>query len=382
MGKRPARRMAKRQRHPRWHLILSGLLLAGAIALSLYIPWREQTSDPLVTLPALAPAPAPFRATNAAQLADTLYAGIDSALVELGIWPGLVFKRRQDGLDRIEISVPADLPLAEANLGIALYVERIGGQVLSASERRGQVNMRCGFEGQLTTEFALTPDKVRRRAGNIAIVLDDFGGAGSDIAARFCALPQPLTLSILPNEGQVQALVDQARKNGHEVLVHLPMEPEGGQDPGDGAVLVAHDDDEIRRRVRRALQRVPYARGISNHMGSKATADERVMRQVLTQLKARNLLFLDSRTTVASLGYQMAVDMDLMAFNRDLFIDEVDDAEAIVGRLWDLAGIAARAGQAVGVGHDREATLAALETVLPLLELRGFRLVPISQLLP
>ena len=160
------------------------------------------------------------------------------------------------------------------------------------------------------------------------------------------------------------------------------MEPEGAEDPGDGAILIAHEDAEIRRRVRHALERVPHARGISNHIGSKATADERIMRQILSELKARNLLFLDSRTTTNSVAYQLAVDMDLMTFTRDLFIDEVDEVEAIQSRLWDLAGIASRTGQAIGIGHNREETLAALTTVLPRLETRGFRFVPVSQLLP
>ena len=376
MGKR----LAKRQRHPRWHLALSGVLLAGAIALSLYMPWREQTNDE-PDAPA-ASAPVPFQAADAGQLADSLYAGIDSALVEMGIWPELVSKRRQENLDHIKISVPADLPLSEANFGISRYVQQLGGQVLGASQRRGQVEIRCGFEETATTTLVLTPIAERRRAGNIAIVLDDFGGGGHAIAKRFCALQQPLTFAILPNEGQVDDLSAQARDNGHDVLVHLPMEPEGGQDPGAGAIRVEHDEREIRRRVRQALQKVPDARGISNHMGSKATADERVMQQVLNELKTRNLLFLDSRTTAGSVAYQMAIDMDLVAFTRDLFLDEVDDTEAIESRLWDLAGMAARAGQAVGIGHDREATLLALTAILPRLETRGFRFVPISQLLP
>lgn len=376
MGKR----LVKRQRHPRWHLTLAGLLLVGGIALLLYMPWQAQTGDASDSIDTATPLP--FQATDAAQLADTLYTGIDSALVELGIWSELLTKRRENGVDHIDIGVPTDLPLVEANFGISRFVQRLGGQILSASLRRGAVEIRCGFVGAQTTTFTLTPIAARRRTGNIAIVLDDFGGGGGAIAARFCALQQPLTLAILPNEGQVCTLVDQARDNGHEVLVHLPMEPEGGQDPGAGAIRVAHDDAEIRRRVHQALQRVPHARGISNHMGSKATADARVMQQVLAELKARNLLFLDSRTTINSVGYQLAIDMDLVAFTRDLFIDEFDDAEAIAGRLWDLAGIAARAGQAIGIGHDREETLIALAKVLPRLEARGFRFVPVSQLLP
>ena len=376
MGKR----LAKRQRQPRWHFALSGVLLAGAIALALYIPWREQADETPATVPISAPAP--FQAIDAGQLADSLYAGIDGALLEMGLWPELFSKSRQTDLDRIKVSVPADLPLTEANLGITRFVQGLGGQVIGASQRRGQVEMRCGFAGTATTTLTLTPITERRRAGKIAIVLDDFGGGGHAIAARFCALQQPMTLAILPNEGQVSDLSDRAHANGHQILVHLPMEPEGGQDPGEGAISVDQDDKEIRRRIRQALKKVPHARGISNHMGSKATADERVMQQVLNELKARNLLFLDSRTTANSVAYDMAIDMDLHAYTRDLFLDQVDDIEAIEARLWDLAGIAARAGQAVGIGHDRKATLLALTSILPRLETRGFRFVPISRLLP
>ena len=139
MGKR----LTRRQRHPRWHFALSGLLLAGAIALSLYIPWREnakngengqQTAYPVSTAP-------PFQAADAGQLADSLYAGIDSALVEMGLWPELFRKQRREDIDYIEIGVPADLPLAEANLGISRFAQDLGGQVLGASQRRGQVEI-------------------------------------------------------------------------------------------------------------------------------------------------------------------------------------------------------------------------------------------------
>ena len=374
-----SKRLVKRQRHPGWHLVLSGLLLAGATAFLLYTPSPERANDLPVIAPA--PAPVPYQATNASQLADTLYAGIDSALADLGIRPALYSKQRQEYFDRIEIGVPADLPLAEANLGISRFVQRLGGQVLSANERRGQVEIRCGFGEVQTTTFILAPVAERRRTGNIAIVIDDFAD-DDPIAAHFCAIPQPLTFSILPREGQARALVERVRANGHEVLVHLPMEPKGGASPGANAILVGLDDAEIRRRVRRALQNVPHARGINNHMGSKATTDKRVMRLVLAELKNRNLLFLDSRTTASSVAYQLAVDMDLRAFNRDLFIDEIADAQAIQGKLWELAAIAAQSGQAIGLGHNRRETLIALLAALPQLERRGFRFVSVSRLLP
>ncbi len=374
-----SKRLAKRQRHPGWHLALSGLLLVGATTFLLYRPAAKgQTSN----LPVIAPAAAPVahQAANASQLADALYAGIDSALADLGIWPALYAKHRQEYFDRIEVGVPADLPLAEANLGISRFVQRLGGQVLSASQRQGQVEIRGGFGQVQTTVFLLTPVAERRRTGNIAIVIDDF--ADAPIVAHFCAIPQPLTFSILPRANQAPALAERVRAHGHEVLVHLPMEPEGGAALDANAILVDLEDEEIRRRVRRALRNVPHARGVNNHMGSKATANERVMRLVLSELKDRNLLFLDSRTTASSVAYQLAVDMDVRAINRDLFIDERADAQTIQGKLWQLAAIAAESGQAIGVGHNRKETLVALLAVLPPLEKRGFRFVPVSQLLP
>ncbi len=374
-----SKRLVKRQRHPGWHLTLSGLLLTGATILLLYRPAAE---EPISDLPVIAPdvSPVPHQAANADQLAEALYAGTDSALADLGIWSALYSKHRQEHFDRIEVGVPADLPLAEANLGISRFVQRLGGQILGASERRGQVEIRGGFGEVQTTVFILSPVAERRRTGNIAIVIDDF--ADAPIAAHFCAIPQPLTFSILPKATQVTALAERVRTNGHEVLVHLPMESQGGASLGANAILVGLNDEEIRRRVRRSLQNVPHARGVNNHMGSKATANERVMRLVLSELKDRNLLFLDSRTTASSVGYQMAVDMDLRAFNRDLFIDEIADTQTIREKLWELAAIAAQSGQAIGVGHNRRETLIALLAALPQLERRGFRFVPVSRLLP
>ena len=374
MGKR----LVKRQCHPGWHLAISGLLLAGALVFLLYTP-SEQTSDLPVIVPP--PAPDPYQAANADQLADALYAGIDSALADLGIWSALYSKQRQEYFDRIEIGVPADLPLAEANLGISHFVQQLGGQVLSASEQRDQVEIRGGFGEVQTTIFSLALVAERRRTGNIAIVIDDFA-VDDPIAAHFCAIAQPLTFSILPRASHAPTLAERMHTNGHEVLVHLPMEPKGRASLGVNAILVGLDDEEIRRRVRRALQNVPHARGINNHMGSKATSDERVMRLVLSELKDRNLLFLDSRTTASSVAYQLAVDMDLRAFNRDLFIDEIADAQAIQGKLWELAAIAAQSGQAIGLGHNRRETLIALLAALPQIERRGFRFVPVSRLLP
>ena len=356
--------------------------------------------------PVVPPLPSPARA-DVRTFGDSLYAQVDTVLAELGIWPDLVVKKRRDlanqrdladaigqtgatdlSVDTISIRVPADLPLPVVNLSLTRLAQWHGGSVFLAAERgRRTVEVVCGTDSVKTTLFVLRrDDRLQRRAGRIAIVLDDFGGASSDqqLVQRFFSLPQPLTLTVLPNEGAKAAqTIELAKQRGHEVLLHLPMEPNGypEKDPGEEAILVRQDDETIRRLVNDNLRRVPSAVGVNNHMGSRATADSRVMAAILRALKQRDLFFLDSRTTPETLGLAMASALQVPAASRDLFIDADDAAAAKVeGNLWKLAALAARQGYAIGIGHGREQTLLALESILPRLESRGHSFVPVSQI--
>ena len=375
--------MVKRPPRPFWHLVFSGVLVLVAVVALLHAQWRDRPREP--TPPPAPPVVAP--AADGSALADTLYAGAATILDELGIWPDLITRtRRESGPDLIRVQVPVDLPLAVVNLHLTRYVERVGGQMLRAVEGASgwRVEMSCGFAGEATTRFLLErARRARRRTGQIAIVLDDFGYMSWDkrLIERFCSLSQPLTLAVLPNEGKVDAILQLAREHGHEIILHLPMEPEDPEkDPGPGAIRTDASDAEIREQVRQALRKVPSAAGINNHMGSKATADSRVMEQVLGELQARGLFFLDSRTSAESVAFGLAKGMGVPTLSRDLFIDPVDDRQAAEAQLWELAARAARSGSAIGIGHDRESTLLALEAILPRLEMRGFRFVPLSAL--
>ena len=380
-----------RRRRAHWHLGLTALLLAGAALSGLVVHWYDEEPAADAIFSSLPPA----TTTDAHAFADSLHAQVDSALAELGIWPELIHKQRaaSDSLtvvDHISVRVPADLPLTAVNLSLSRFVRWHGGRVFEGIQRNARrVDVRCGLDSVETTLFSLRHDRrLKRRTGRIAIVLDDFGyTSGDDLLHRFCSLPQSLTMAVLPNEGQASTIVDLAHRHGHEVLLHLPMEPRDypEQDPGAGAIFTNQDGDTIRRLVRQALARVRGAVGVNNHMGSRATADSRVMEQVLTEVKHHNLFFLDSRTTAESLCLAVASALELPAAQRDLFIDPVDEdgrvqSETVEGQLWRLAAIAVADGQAIGIGHDREQTLLALEAVLPRLESRGHRFVPVSEL--
>jgi polysaccharide deacetylase 2 family uncharacterized protein YibQ len=128
------------------------------------------------------------------------------------------------------------------------------------------------------------------------------------------------------------------------------------------------------------LQAVPGAVGVNNHMGSAFTANRTQMEAVLFHLQSRGLMFVDSRTGPATVGYRLARHMGMESVGRDVFIDHVDSPEAIAEQLEEAERIARQKGYAVVIGHPYANTLAALDAWLPALEQAGIKLVPVSTL--
>ena len=212
----------------------------------------------------------------------------------------------------------------------------------------------------------------------IAIVIDD-AGIDRQRSLQAMTLKGPLTFAFLPYAHDLAAQTAAAYASGHELIVHLPMEPDDGlADPGPNALMTGLDHGEILRRLRWGLARFDGYVGVSNHMGSGFTADSSGMRTVMTELKARGLLFLDSRTTRESVAVRIARDLGVPHAERNVFLDNEVAPEAVRARLAELEQVARQDGFAVGIGHLHDVTLAELARWLPEVEGRGFALVPIS----
>ena len=145
---------------------------------------------------------------------------------------------------------------------------------------------------------------------------------------------------------------------GHDLIVHQPMEALGGSNPGPGAVYTAFEEHQIRRVVRGNLRDFPDAIGVNNHMGSKATSDERVMSAVVDVVANRSLFFLDSRTTHTSVAAAIAGNAGLPPLQRDVFLDNVRTEAAISDQLDVALEIADAKGYAVMIGHVTSPELA------------------------
>src|SRR4029453_1649683 len=186
---------------------------------------------------------------------------------------------------------------------------------------------------------------------------------------------------------------------GHEVLLHLPMEPEGYPrvKPGPGVILRSQSDAQGAETLESDsatvagaagaetlesdLGTVPGAVGVNNHMGSAATADPRVMRVIARVLAQRGLFFLDSRTTLATVAESTAAEASVRTVARRVFLDDSPTDAAVRAQMRELLRRARQEGSAVAIGHPYAATLSVLESELPDLERReGVRLVRVSEL--
>ncbi|MBM3601495.1 MAG: divergent polysaccharide deacetylase family protein [Alphaproteobacteria bacterium] len=212
----------------------------------------------------------------------------------------------------------------------------------------------------------------------VSIVLDDLG-LDRVRTMRAVALPGPLTLSFMSYAPDVRQQAEHGRRHGHELMLHLPMEPEGPFNyPGPNALMTALSEEENLRRLYWALDRFDGFVGVNNHMGSRFTGSRPAMTLVLAELSRRGLLFLDSRTGARSVGTDVARDWGVPFAGRDVFLDDVDRPDMIRQRLAEVEAIAHRHGHAIAIGHPREHTLAALEPWLARLGDKGLVLVPVS----
>ena len=213
----------------------------------------------------------------------------------------------------------------------------------------------------------------------LAIIIDDLGwdAEGTDL---ILGLPFPLTMAVLPDGATTRSDVEAALDHGHEVFVHLPMEPLGGFRGLPRVVATDMDDEEIDQLVEAYLDQIPEAVGVNNHMGSKATSDRRVAERVLRLVAERELVFVDSRTWRGSVMCEVAAELGIPCAYNQVFLDNEKRLEAIIERLEEAARLAWEQGQAVAIGHVHPVTAMALEQTLVQLVEDGIQLVFASQL--
>ena len=353
--------------------------LCAAIALGLLL-----YTDVLLLQSENAPVRAPTPTPSSSNWAADFPASIDRVTQALAQLPLALPTPREEpqGAGRMrwtrrryEVSMPAPQPPSTVGTLFAPLHDAAPDATVNVSEDAAGAQVQIGIDGLLTHTLALHWVNRRPRA---AIIVDDLGN-DLRMPRELGGLGVPLAFAIMPGRPFSKEVAALAALLGQEVLVHLPMEAESGEDFGATNVLqVDADRETIVHTVDTALAAIPHAIGANNHMGSRFTADRERMGWVLARLKSAGLFFIDSRTTPHSIACEVAATLALPCAERSLFLDDVDDEAAVRDQLHTLAELARTRGDAIAIGHPRPATVAALRAALPEFAGAGIDIVPVS----
>ncbi len=213
----------------------------------------------------------------------------------------------------------------------------------------------------------------------VAVIIDDMG-YHPEVGRKLLALDLELTFSFLPYAPHTPELQRQAYELGRDILLHQPLESaDPSRDIGPGGLYLATPLEFVAPVVEQNLDRVPFAIGINNHMGSGYTTDAEHMRALLAVVKSRELFFVDSFTTAESVGFLEAADMGIPTARRHVFLDNIHNSGRICHKLEQLVSRALEQGWAIAIGHPNRETLDALTDCRHIL-VENTRLVGVHEL--
>jgi uncharacterized protein len=214
----------------------------------------------------------------------------------------------------------------------------------------------------------------------VTIVFEHAGPSLTDLAPIY-AMHLPFGLGIFPKMRYSAQIAREAAEHGLTPMLHLPMEARNPPDMGavPGAVWVRMTDAEIQAVVEQDLASVPGVVGVSNHAGSRATADHRVMLTVLRIVKARGLWFEENRTTAASVASDVAAHLGMSVVLVTTYLD--DPPVNIEGKTRALIKTAKREGAAIAVAHITTGAPQIVRRLLPEFNRAGILFVPVTEFL-
>ncbi|MEP5763906.1 MAG: divergent polysaccharide deacetylase family protein [Halieaceae bacterium] len=235
--------------------------------------------------------------------------------------------------------------------------------------------------GALLLLSCLWPSSLTAQPQRTLVIIIDDVGYKFEAGRQAIALPGKLNIAILPHTRNSEKLARMTLAAGKEVLLHAPMSNVLNKPLGPGGLTNAMTRQELRRTLAASIESTPGVRGVSNHMGSLLTAQREPMEWVMQELSARGLYYIDSRTTMNSLGAQVAGEYGIPNLTRHVFLDNDTHPTAIHWQFKEALEMADRHGMAIAIGHPYRSTLKYLARQLPRLEKNGYQLALVSEVL-
>ncbi len=220
------------------------------------------------------------------------------------------------------------------------------------------------------------------RGTRVAIVVGGLGlsQTGSQKAIR--DLPAEVTLGFAASGNSLQRWMQEARREGHEILLQVPLEPFGypGTNPGPDTLLAGDPAKVNIDRLHRSMAKITNYTGVMNYLGGRFLADQKALEPVMRDIGKRGLLFLDDGSSAQSLSGNIGKAISAPHGFADVQLDNEVNEGAILRKLDELERIARRNGSAIGVASAFDESIAAIAKWSPEASARGIEIVGVSAL--
>jgi len=215
--------------------------------------------------------------------------------------------------------------------------------------------------------------------GKLVVVMDDLGNQlGSGTSA--VELAWVSTVAVMPARPFSKRLSEKAHSLGKEVIIHAPMSNNTNFPLGPLGLDRKEGREVIEANIKSAIESVPHAVGLSNHMGSRLTQDVEAMTWIMQSLKEQNFYFFDSRTIASTVAWKVADDLGVPWSMRNVFLDH-EQSESFLRKQWNHAIERVERGETVAViCHPYEVTIEFFKSLDTSHELYD-ALVPLSEIL-
>jgi len=210
-----------------------------------------------------------------------------------------------------------------------------------------------------TVSAVINPKVPVENKGTLVFIIDDAGNNLKELEP-FLRIQFPFTIAVLPGLPHSAEAAKRIRESGKEVILHQPMEAIGGQDPGPGAIYSGMSAEEIRAVLSRNIKEIGPIAGMNNHQGSKITMAKEAMQTILAFCNEKGICFIDSRTTADSVVPEVAKQMGIKIAERNVFIDNEQNKNAMLRYITSGLARARKNGSAVMIGHTWSPDLAPL----------------------
>lgn len=242
-----------------------------------------------------------------------------------------------------------------------------------------------GLSYSTYAEETPTKEQVNKKL-YIAVIIDDFGNqmAGTDAIAN---LPIPLTGAVIPGMPYAKEDAEKLHAAGKEIILHVPLEPINGKPNwlGPKGITTGMGADKVKATLESAMEEIPYAVGMNNHMGSRAMQNKTIVGALMDFAKEKGFYFVDSKTCKNEVALALANEKQITYLERNVFLDNTPTTEYVIGQLQDALKVAQKKGYAIVIGHvgpqKGPHTSAALKAMIPKLQAQNVEFVTVSTLI-